>query len=155
MGLFSGIQDAKATQGGNYLKPGMYAVQIDRVTVGQTRKGVDFFAVDLKILGTNSDAHSLGSIANWFVGFDKEPALANCKAFAKAVLSNALPEGEEFDESTITEEVMEGLIADNGAAIRGQKLQVQVVQVPTKAGGTFSRHLWFREGAALVAAEAA
>ena len=99
MGLFSGIEDAKATQGGNYLKPGMYLVQILRISVGKTRKGVDFFASDLKVLGSNNEAHGIGSVANWFVGFDKEPALANCKAFAKAVLSNALPEGQEFDES--------------------------------------------------------
>lgn len=152
MGLFAGIKDARATQGGNYLKPGMYLLQVIRVTIGKTRKGVDFFAVDFKVLGSNNEEHGVGSIVNWFVGFDKEPALANCKAFAVAVLGNALPEGQEFDESSITEEVMDGLVADNGKAIAGQKVQCQVVTVPTKSGGTFSRHLWFREGAALSSA---
>lgn len=154
MGLFSGIKDAKATQGGNYLKPGMYLVQVLRVNIGKTRKGVDFFAVDMKVLGSNSDEHGLGSVVNWFVGFDKDASLGNCKAFACAVLSNALPEGQDFDESTITEEVMEGLVADNGKAIQGQKLRVQVTLVPTKTGGQFSRHLWFREKSAEAAAAA-
>ena len=154
MGLFTGIEDAKATQGGNYLKPGMYLCQILRISVGKTRKGVDFFAADLKVLGSNNETHGVGTVANWFVGFDKEPALANCKAFAKAVLSNALPAGQEFDEATITEEVMDGLCADNGTAIVGQKIQVQVVLVPTKAGGTFSRHLWFSENTTALKAAA-
>lgn len=147
MGIFSGIEAAKATEGGNYLKPGLHDVEIVRVSVGKTRKGVPFFAADLRIIGTNNTDHRVGEIGNWFVGLDKEPSLGNIKAFAVACLSS---EGA-IDPQSITEEVMDGLADKGGEAIAGVRLKVQVTLVPTKAGGMFSKHLWFPAGAQVAA----
>jgi hypothetical protein len=143
MGLFSGIENAKATEGGNYLKPGLYDVEVVRVATGQTRKKVDFFAADLRVVGSNNPDHRAGEVVNWFVGFDKEPALGNVKAFAVACLSSEGP----IDPASITEEVMNGLVEKGGEAVAGTRLKVQVTLVDTKGGGKYSKHLWFPAGA--------
>jgi hypothetical protein len=147
MGVFSGIENAKSTEGGNYLKPGVYDVEVVRLSTGKTRKGVDFFAADLKIIGSNNPDHRAGDIANWFVGFDKEPSLGNVKAFAVACLSS---EGA-VDPATITEKVMESLVDKGGEAVVGTQLKVQVSLVDTRGGGKYSKHLWFPIGAAVSA----
>lgn len=143
MGVFKGIEDAKATEGGNYLKPGLYDVEIVRLTVGMTRKNVAFFAADLRVLGSNNPDHRIGEIVNWFVGFDKDAALGNVKAFATAVLSGEGP----VDPASVTEQVMEVMVDKGGEGVVGTVLKVQVTLVPTRTGGTFSRHLWFPAGA--------
>jgi hypothetical protein len=147
MGVFAGIEEAKSTEGGNYLKPGMYDVEVVRLSVGKTRKGVPFFAADLRILGTNNPDHRIGEVANWFVGFDKDAALGNVKAFAVAMLSS---EGS-VDPASITEAVMESLVDKGGEAVAGTRVKVQVTIVETKSGGTFSKHLWFPAGAQVAA----
>lgn len=143
MGIFAKIDEAKATSGGNYMKPGVHDVEVVRLTVGKTRKGVDFFAADFRILGTNCPDHRIGEITNWFVGMDKDAALGNINAFAVACLSS---EGA-VDPSGITEAVMEGLVEKGGEAVAGTRLKVQVTPVSTQSGGTFSKHLWFAAGA--------
>jgi len=143
MGVFSGIENAKSTEGGNYLHAGIYDVEVVRLSVGQTRKGVNFFAADLRVLGTNNPDHRVGEIVNWFVGFDKDAALGNVKAFAVACLSS---EGA-IDPATITEQVMNALCEKGGEAVAGTKLKVQVTPVATKSGGTYSKHMWFPIGA--------
>lgn len=139
MSIFAGIENARSTEGGNYLDVGVHEVEIMRLTTGKTRKGVPFFAADMKILGTNSTKHRIGEVANFFVGFDKDAALGNVKAFAVACLSIEGP----IDPSTITQPVMDGLVEKGGEAVVGTRLKVQVTQVPTKSGGTYSKHLWF------------
>jgi hypothetical protein len=143
MGLFSGIENAKATEGGNYLKPGLYDVEVVRITTGQTRKKVDFFAADLRVIGSNNPDHRAGEVVNWFVGMDKEPSLGNIKAFAVACLSSEGP----IDPASITEQVMNGLVEKGGEAVAGARLKVQVTLVDTKGGNKFSKHLWFSAGA--------
>lgn len=143
MGLFKGIEDAKMSEGGTYLKPGIYDIQILRVKTGQTRKKIDFFVVDFKILGSNNPEHAIGSTANWWLGFDKDGTLGNIKQWAVAVLSNTLPAGQTFDAAQITEPVLEGIIANEGAIVKDQKLKVQVTLVDTQNGGKFSRHHWY------------
>jgi hypothetical protein len=147
-GFFSGIETARMTEGGNYLKPGIYDVELIKCKTDKTRHGVGFFACDFKIAGSNNPDHRIGDVNNWFVGFDKDAALGNIKGWAVAVLSNLTP---GIDQNAITEEVMEGLIEKNGEAIKGQKLRVQVTLVPTKTGGQFSRHQWYPAGEAVSA----
>lgn len=145
MGVFSGIENAKATEGGNYLKTGVYDLEVIRLSVGTTRKGVPFFAADFKVLGSNNPDHKPGEVVNWFVGFDKEPALGNVKAFAVACLSS---EGA-VDPATITEKVMESLVDKGGEAVVGTQIKCQVTLVDTRGGGKYSKHLWFPIGTAV------
>ena len=144
MGVFSGIENAKSTEGGNYLKPGVYDLEVIRLSVGTTRKGVPFFAADFKVLGSNNPDHNANEVVNWFVGFDKEPSLGIVKAFAVACLSSEGP----VDPASITEKVMESLVDKGGEAVVGTQLKCQVTLVDTRGGGKYSKHLWFPIGTA-------
>ena len=144
MGVFSGIENAKSTEGGNYLKPGVYDLEVIRLSVGTTLKGVPFFAADFKVLGSNNTDHNANEVVNWFVGFDKEPSLGNVKAFAVACLSSEGP----VDPASITEKVMESLVDKGGEAVVGTQLKCQVTLVDTRGGGKYSKHLWFPIGTA-------
>ena len=144
MGVFSGIENAKSTEGGNYLKPGVYDLEVIRLSVGTTRKGVPFFAADFKVLGSNNPDHNANEVVNWFVGFDKEPSLGKVKAFAVACLSSEGP----VDPASITEKVMESLVDKGGEAVVGTQLKCQVTLVDTRGGGKYSKHLWFPIGTA-------
>jgi hypothetical protein len=46
---------------------------------------------------------------------------------------------------------MESLVDKGGEAVVGTRLKVQVTAVPTKSGGTYSKHLWFPLGTAVAA----
>ena len=143
MGIFSGIESARIGEGGNYLKPGDYDLEVTKVTVGRTRKGVDFFAVQCRVIGASPDTHQIGEIVDWFNGKDKDAFLPNIKEWARAVLQNTSE--ELVEESQITEEVMNALSADGGEACVGAKLRCKVVAkaVKSKPGQFYSRHYWY------------
>lgn len=143
MSVFSGIENVKISEGGNYLKPGDYDLEIVKVTVGVTRKGVQFFSVQFKVCGAPEDTHQIGEFVDWYNGKDKDGFLPNIKEWARAVLQNTSE--VLVQESDITEEVMNALVADNGEACRGMKLRCRVVLKPIKSkpGSFFSRHYWY------------
>jgi hypothetical protein len=143
MGIFSGIETARIGEGGNYLKPGDYDLEVVKVTVGRTRKGVDFFAVSLKVCGASPDTHQIGEMVDWFNGKDKDAFLPNIKEWARAVLQSTST--ETVEDADITEEVMNALSADGGEACAGARLRCKVVAKPIKSkpGQFYSRHYWY------------
>ena len=140
MGLFSGIKNAQLTSGGNYIRPGSHQLELIKLTQGRTRKGVDFVAADFRVLSSTNEEHPQGSTVNWFAGADKDGFLSNVKALAIAVLSSHA--GEMVDESTVDEDVMEGLVAGGGAEVAGAKLAADAFHVDTRRGGTFTKIIW-------------
>jgi len=140
MSIFSGIKNATVTNGGNYIRPGTHQLELVKLTQGLTRKGVDFVAADFRILGSSTDEHPIGSTVNWFAGADKDGFLSNVKALAVALLSAQA--GENVDEGTVSEEVMEALVSDNGNEVAGARLTAEAFHVDTRRGGTFTKILW-------------
>lgn len=143
MGVFGGIESARISEGGNYLKPGDYDLEIVKVTVGHTRKGVDFFSCQFKVVGAPEGTHQIGEFVDWYNGKDKDGFLPNIKEWARAVLQNTSE--VVVQEADITEPVMEALTADSGSAVQGMKLRCKVVLKPIKSkpGSFFSRHYWY------------
>ncbi len=143
VGIFKGIEAARTSVGGHYLHPGTYDVDLQCISIGTTQKNVNFVAIDFLIVRTsNPENHPVGSTAIYFCGADREHFLGNVKVVAAAILANGNRVGASFDMSVITEEVMDGLCANGGAAVVGQRLRVQVSHVLAKDGCTYARHLW-------------
>ena len=140
MGLFGGIEKAQTSVGGNYLRPGTHLLELTRIKVGKTRKGVDFLAVDFVVLESSNPEHPVGSTVNWFNGADKDGFLSNAKSLAVALLGSAA--GEEVDEKTVTEETMESLCTDDGEEVKGVRVKADAFHTPTKKGGTYTKILW-------------
>lgn len=140
MGLFGGIDKAQGNFGGNYIRTGTHTLEVMRIKIGNTRKGVAFMAVDFEVLETSNPEHVVGSTVNWFNGTDKDGFLSNAKSLAVALLGSAA--GEAVDESTVTEETMEGLCENDGEDVKGVKIKADAFLVDTKKGGKYTKILW-------------
>jgi len=146
MGVFGGIKEAKYSEGGVYLKTGVFALEIQAVKYLRTRTGKDAFVAEFKIEESSNTELPVGGLVSWMVTLDKEPALGNIKQF----LSSAIP----CDEGSIDESVVEYAIGkDNPMA--GRKVRASAINIKTKAGRDFTKVKYMRHdiGAAAAAAE--
>lgn len=143
MSIFDKIAEATYTEGGNYIRPGNYDLEVVKLKVGVTRKKANFFAANFKVLGSSNPECRVGEVVDFFTSDVHDSFLGNVKQFAVALLSSAGPVAPD----AITSQLMDGLVDKDGAAVAGSRIRVQVTLVPTKAGGTFSRHLWLPAGA--------
>jgi len=149
MGIFRGVENARVTEGGNYLEKGDYDLEIIKVVQDQTRKKVDFIAVTFKVIGSDNPKYKIGDIVDWFNGADKDAFLSNAKEFGKAGLQ-AISDAE-IAEADITEAVMEELFPDQRqkdapkSPLIGYRVRCRVVPKPIKSkpGEFFSRHYWY------------
>jgi len=148
MGLFGKINEAKYSEGGNYLKPGVYRLEIEAVKSLQTRTKKDAFVAEFKILESNNVDCAVGSLVSWMVTLDKEPALGNIKQFAQSVLA--------VTEDKITEEVIEFMVSETNPC-KGKMVRACAVNIMTKANRPFTKVKFIvdGEGAAAAHAEAA
>lgn len=56
--IFSGIRGVKASMDANYIRPGVYAVLIERIKLDKSRKGERFLAVEMRNLRTIHPVHN-------------------------------------------------------------------------------------------------
>jgi hypothetical protein len=130
MGLFAGIKDAQISQGGVYLKPGVYKARIEQCLSKNTRANVGCFIVELDILESNNPELPPGTRCSWVVTLDKEPALGNIKHFVAVAT--------ETDEEEIDEAGVELIVsADN--PLKDTIVTISAVNITTKKGTPFTK----------------
>lgn len=160
MGVFSNIKKAKATKGGDYIQPGNYLFEIQRVKLqdNQTDENTKWFVVEVKVLEaqqTNDEVkpNAVGTEPAWLVEVPKNAdpeknqkaamALGNVKAFlesafgALAVASGETPPDEEdidgdFADAAVSE--------DNPLA--GTRITANAFYKKTKKNTNFTRVKW-------------
>jgi len=150
MGIFGNIGNAKYSDGGVYVLPGVYRCEILKCVYMKTRKGQDAFIVELKVLESTNKDRLPGSTMSWMVTLDKEPALGNIKQF--------LSEACETNMDAITEQVVEACIAENGPQpqpLAGRMVRCSATEITTKANRPFTKVKWIRDSAGAAAAAAA
>lgn len=135
MGLFDGIENAKPTEGGVFLREGVYEeIEILGIKVGRTRKGRDFFVVEGKILkATGPQANPVGSQASWMEMLDRDNALGSVRAFVAALC------GCELDE--VDEKAVSALVSKDQPGVGGV-IKAEASMVKTRAGGDFTKVRW-------------
>jgi hypothetical protein len=148
MGLFSGIKEAKPSQGGTYLEAGIYQSRIDACKSGKARDGIGFFVVELEHLQSNNPHHPAGSRVSWMVKLDPsylETALGNIKTF--------LAVAGDCDESEVDEAGTE-LAVSAANPLKGVVLNISATNIKTKAGKDFTKAMFklVKEVAAATAA---
>lgn len=126
--LFKKVVEAKANEGGVYVEPGLYFVEVVALKMVRTFRGIDMFIAELLILASNNDARPVGSTMSWTAGFDKPSTPGNVKGFFEAMFP-----GEVVDESGMETAVSEA----NPCA--GARLHIEAVHVPTKNGGVYTK----------------
>lgn len=135
MGLFGGIKNAKASQGGVYFEPGAYRLKVSKISQGKTRENRPFFVAEFVILQSNCDKRPIGTSMSWMVMLDKnlDTGLGNIKAFM-AALFNISP--DEVDEAGVEEATS----AENPC--QGKEVSAVATQIKTRANKDFTRVIY-------------
>lgn len=153
MGLFGGIKNAKYSDGGVYILPGVFRLEIQSVIYKKTRKGQDAFIVEVKVLESNNPERMPGSLCTWMVTLDKEPAMGNIKQFVEVLVP-----GVNFDART--EQECDDIITNicsQANPLKGHIARAFGTNITTKANRPFTKVKWISDetSAADLAKEAA
>ena len=149
MGMFDDINNHRGTQGGVYFHPDHhYMVEIERCKLGKTRRNVDMFVAECKVIETDSDERKPGSVVSFLVTLDKDPALDNIADFARNGLwvlgrdsgMDDLP--SKSDEIVLNDAIITNDICGEDNVLAGLRVGVFAYNKPTKAGNPFTRHRW-------------
>ena len=146
MGVFGGIDKARASGSGRYFVPGLYKLEVKELKViPSQQKSTDFFVATFEILSYQQHASmdgkpefASGEEVTWLVDMDQKSALGNIKGFGLALL----PGSKDED---ITEEVMEGMIGPEQPG-SGVIVEATAINVKTRAGNDFTKINWRCEG---------
>lgn len=130
MGLFTGIDEATSTQGGNYIRPGRHLLQIDVNRVKKSRKKKNLAFAEFTVL--ESTVHEPGEEVSWCVNLtDHDAGLGNISGYLAAV---AECEESEVDEKGATR----AYSAEN--PFKGFKVALTTFMIKTQSGGDFTKH---------------
>lgn len=141
MGVFDTIGNAAVGQGGNYLKSGhQYLVEVLRALMKRGRQGEQFFIVELLIHESDDSTNPPGFRASWTVNMKHDASLGNIKWFLGACYGIPVADKTRLD-TEITSQVAEFAVSEQNP-LAGRLLEVAVHEVPTRAGGKFSKHDW-------------
>lgn len=132
MGLFTGIEEATSSAGGNYIKPGRHLFKIVALKAKMSRKKKSLAIAELEVL--ESTSHEVGESVSWMANLtDHDAAIGNVKGLLAAI-------GE------ITEEDVDEAGADRAFSsenpFEDQKVACDAFMVKTKANNDFTKCLW-------------
>lgn len=133
------LKGAKPTVGGMYFEPksdkeaGNYVVEINRCKKGETRKGIEFFVVETRVLESDVASRPPGSEPSWMVTYDKDAAAGNIVAFLMATTDCEEDEVDDGDDDAVCTE---------DQPLAGKKMRVTAWNKPTREGNPFTRLLW-------------
>lgn len=133
MGRFNGISSAKFNEGGIYFLKGNYLIRVDKVKVGTTRMGIEFFVVECTILESDNPERKPKSSVSWLCMSDKDLYLANINHFCSIACD--IP-SEEVDEAGVE------LVVSEENPLAGTILRVQATDIKTRAGKDFTKVVW-------------
>lgn len=140
MGLFKGIKDAKANQGGLYFLPGTYKVEILRVSTMTSRKREDLFIVECEILESDCPDRKPGMRPSWVVNLKQDAALGNIKGFVAAANGIDPSNSAEVDEHVDEDACEIACSTDN--PLKGTVMGLTCVNIKTREGNDFTLHKW-------------
>jgi hypothetical protein len=137
MGIFNNIKNTAAARArGAFFVRGIYLCRVVTCRHVASKVGTDeFFVVDFDVIESNNPELEPGCSATWMAKLTgKFPALAlaDVKAFIMAATGAA-------EQDVGETEVMDAIDGD-GSALSGQVVRVQVEDVVTKSGASFSKH---------------
>lgn len=147
MGIFGKISEAKFSDGGVYLLPGVYLLKVRSCKQIRARAGFDAVVVEFEVVKSSNQERLPGSIVNWMVKLDPaylETALGNIKQFMASVAN--------CDMNAITEQVAEVFTSDK-SPLPGRLVRASAVNIKTKRGSDFTKVKYFPETAGEAAAQ--
>lgn len=116
------IGEARLSEGGIYVEPGAYVVEILKCKAGSGRKG-DFFVVECLIHESNNPARPVGSTMDWFVDMRHEPSPGNIVAFVMAAM--------KCEKTEVTKEAVL-IVTSERQPLKGLKMRMTAANIVTK-----------------------
>lgn len=135
MGRFTGAEHARPSEGGVWVLPGIYDVEILKCKAGTSRANLDFFVAELKILTSDNPQRRPGGVMSWMCTIKVDtPALGDIRAFV------AEAEGADIDE--VGEEEIEYACSDANP-LEGAKMHLVATTIQLKkTGKDFTKVKW-------------
>lgn len=130
MGLFSNISQAQFSEGGNYLKEGVFRLEVMKVILKKTRKGPMGFIAELRIVQSSNKLHEIGSDVTWMTLDSQEPFLGNVKQFIASV--------SDVEMNTVDEAAAE-FVVDEAQPLKGLFVRASAVNITTQKGKAFTK----------------
>lgn len=153
MGLFGGIKEAKYSEGGVYVKAGVFRFQIEALKAIRTRTGKDAFVAEFKVAESTNTERPVGSLCSWMVTFDKEPAMGNVKQFLAALLN---VKDDQIDES-VAEYAVNAVDDPANKRVanpcKGRFVRCSAIDIMTKSNRPFTKCKFFNDADAAGAAK--
>lgn len=152
MGMFDGIETARATESTPFFVEGTYKVAIVQCKAIVNRNRENLFVINAKILESSNPQRVPGMVCGQLIkltGKGSESGLGNVKAFVARALQ--LDPNSESDMKQITSEFMEKEVVTGvdpktklptGNAFEGMVFLLSCRNKETKTGGNFTLHDW-------------
>jgi hypothetical protein len=142
MGIYSGkINNAQMGFGGVYLNDGHhYLLEISQVIYKLGRQRDEFTIAEFVVHESDDPKLPPGSKPSWTCNMKHDAAPGNIKAFM-ACANGVDPKDDARLAAENWDEISE-LAVSARQPLRGKFIVVTVKEVPTKAGGKFSKHWW-------------
>lgn len=143
MGLFTGVENAKMSEGGIYAQEGRYEVEVKTMKMITSRKNENFMLVEFEVLSAKKtggeEPTGNGVTCGYMMNAGQDSFLGNAKAVVTAATAEL--SGEDFDAVKVTTADMD-LAVSSENPFSGVKLNLDVVKVKTKKGTDYSKHIW-------------
>lgn len=136
MSFFDGIEEAKTSDRNPFIEPGIYLLEVQKITAFNGKNKVPTFAAEFKVLEaqtTTGTPNAVGSTVSYVEKLTKDTALGNLKDFASGLSGRP--------KSSITKNDMDLLVSEKQPA-KGVKVRVEAFKTPTKAGGEYTVKRW-------------
>jgi len=129
---------------GNYIKAGKYRGVIRDVKIHESvHKKATYFLVEYDIQQTTAAEYKPGDSVTWRNNLDQPSGPSNALGFSMAVGKSCF---ENFDKSRATEKWNESLVALDENPARGLVMDMEAVDILTRAGNPFTKITWHPVG---------
>lgn len=131
MGVFGGIKEAKFSEGGVYVKAGVYKLRITACKQIVTRKKQDAFVAEFLILESSNPERPVGSSMSWMVIAQPDtPWLGNIKQFLMTVLD---AKEEDIDEAACE------FVCSAENPFKDREVRLSATDIKTKKNADFTK----------------
>ena len=134
MGMLGGIKEAQATEGGNYIQPGLFVLSVDVLKGITSRKGDEMFVSEFGVIESTNEKQPPGSHVSWLANLRHDAALGNIKSCLMAITG--------LDE--IDDDDAEEAIDEEKNPLHGKFVKCEATEITTKAGNPFTKCRWER-----------
>lgn len=132
MGLFTGIEDATSSAGGNYIKPGRHLLNIVCLKGKVSRKKKALAIAEFEIV--ESTKHEVGESVSWLANLtDHDAAVGNVKGLLAAIA--------DIEENEIDEAGADRAFSDENP-FEGQQVVCEAFIIETGKGNDFTKCVW-------------